>query len=408
MNVLLVTQYFWPEDFRINDLAKGLRDRGHTVVILTGNPNYPAGTFFAGYGGKRVRIETWEGMRVIRVPHTARGDNRWTLASNFFSFGVSACFQAAKGQGGPFDVVFVYQPSPVSVALAGLVAKRRYRAPAAMWIQDLWPETVTAVAPPLPYGLSLLLRRIVSRLHKGFDLLLVQSRGFAGPLLKQGVAADHVRYLPNWAEAFYAPVAVANNATQRRDMPDGFRILFAGNIGESQDFPTILDAAELTLQDRDIKWVILGDGREAKSVRQQIAERGLHNVVMLGRRPPSEMPIWFSLADTLLVTLRADPVYALTVPSKVQTYLAAGKPILASIAGCGAEVIVESSSGITVEPSDARALAGAARQMASLGDERRRALGAAGREYYLQHFQRERVITQVENVLWALVSRASA
>lgn len=410
MRILVVSQYFWPESFRINDLVTELASRGHEVAVLTGNPNYPAGEFSPGYGGWRTRRERWQNVVVMRVPHLARGTGGGVrLAANFASFALSASLL------GPWlfrrfwpEVVLVHEPSPLSVAIPGLILGRLKKAPTALWVQDLWPETLSAVGPVNSGRLFRLLRAVCSRIHRSFDAILVQSSAFIDPLVEQGVDARRISYLPNWAEDLYRPVQVAPADERRSELPPGFRIVFAGNVGHSQSFETVLGAAEQLLELRDLHWVIIGDGRRAGWLAQEVERRGLSGRFhLLGRRPIEEMPTYNALASALLVSLRAEPIYEMTIPSKIQTCLASGKPLVASLDGEGARVIVESGAGVVAPAEDVGRLAAVVRQLYALDQLELEEMGRRARAYYETNFDRSFVIDTGEQQLTALAQRVA-
>lgn len=394
MRILIVTQYFWPENFRINDLALGLRDKGHSVSVLTGYPNYPDGKLFPGYRWFGRKREEHDGITIHRVPMLPRGRNsKLRLGLNYLSFALSASLLGPFRCRGAYDLIFVYEPSPVTVGLPAIVMKKRTKAPILFWVQDLWPETVAAAEASRSRWVLALLGRLVRFVYRRCDCILVQSRAFTDAIEKQGVAPSQIRYFPNSAEGLYRPIDAAGDCPEAELMPAGFRVMFAGNIGAAQDFATILAAAE-SLRDRaDIHWVILGDGREAGWARAEAARRGLEGVVhFLGVHPVERMPYFFALADTLLVTLRKHPVFVLTIPSKLQSYLACGRPVVAALDGEGARVIQEAQAGFAAEPGEPAALAGAVLAMYHLPEEKRREMGQRARAYFEENFEREKLL----------------
>lgn len=407
MKVLVVTQYFWPEAFRVNDLVSELRVRGHDISVLTGQPNYPDGEFFHGYGGWRARHDDWGGIPLIRVPIVPRGAARGLrLVANYLSFAISATLIGVwRLRGTRPDVILVYQPSPLTVAVPGIALGRLLRVPVALWVQDLWPDTLLALRPVRLRAARAALRSGCEALHRRLDRLLVQSRAFVHPLMEQGVAPDRIRYLPNWAEALYGAAADADD--RPADLPDGFTVMFAGNLGGSQGLGVIVDAAEMSRDVPDLHWVVLGDGREADSLAAQVRESGVTDRVhLLGRRPTEAMSRYFAAADALLVTLRQDPVYEMTIPSKIQSYLAAGRPIVASLNGEGARVISESQAGLVAPAGDASRLAAAVRQMHALPPSERQEMGLRGSSYYAREFDREALVQRLEVELDELIAAA--
>lgn len=399
MRILIVTQYFWPESFRVNDLVLALKERGHTITVLTGLPNYPRGRFFPGYGLGRVGRDAFEGIPVCRVPLVPRLTARsWQLALNFFSFAVSASLFTPLLCRGEYDLVFAFEPSPVTVALPAIVMRQLRRIPFIFWVQDLWPESLSATgAVSSPWVLAQV-RRLVRWIYHRSDLILVQSKGFIPRVVEVGAEAARVRYFPNWAEAHYAPMESVPTDIEA-SLPKGFRIVFAGNLGAAQSLGTIVAAAARLRDHSDIHWVILGDGREEAALRRLVADAGVGKTVhLLGRKPVESMPVYFTAADALLVTLCADPIFALTIPSKVQSYLACGRPVLAVLDGEGSAVIREARVGMAVAAGDDAALAEAALHLYRLSPAERAALGHNGRVYFERHFARERLISQLE--LW--------
>lgn len=402
MRILIVTQYFWPEHFRINDLADGLVDRGHEVTVLTGSPNYPEGKIFKGYGYfNREEIRT--GVRILRVPLIPRGQGSGLrLALNYLSYLVSASLLGPLLCRGSFDLIFVCQLSPVTVGIPAAFLKRLKRSPILFWILDLWPESIVAAgglrSPWIYRGVDAMVRFIYRRC----DRILYTSKGFANSIQSRGVEPSRLAYFPNWVEPIPGVVGAPP-----LDLPRGFRILFAGNVGEAQDFGTILEAAERLKDHPEIQWIILGEGRQWNWVKDQVEARGLSACVhLLGRFPADTMPSFFAQADALLVTLKKDPVFALTVPGKVPSYMACGRPILAALDGEGAAVITEAQAGFVVPSGDVQGLADQALHMSRLSEGERSEMGRSGWQYCSTHFDREKLFSLLESHMQDLAGNA--
>lgn len=396
VRILIVTQYFWPENFRINDLAVGMTERGHHVTVLTGIPNYPNGRFFDGYGYLKKRRECFAGVNVIRMPIFARGSaNGVRLILNYLSFAISSCV-AALFLRGRHDVIFVFQPSPITVGLPARVIKARTGAPILFWILDLWPQSLTAVGAVKSQALLRLIAALVRFIYKGCDRVLVQSRSFIPEVVKQGAVPEKVRYFPSWAEEVYRPqAAVAKEGLP--PLPNGFRVMFAGNIGVAQDFETLLAVAERLRTRPDIHWVILGEGRMSGWVHEEVAKHGLSRQVhLLGQHPVEKMPAFFAAADVMLVSLKRAPNFALTIPGKVQSYLACGRPIVAMLDGEGARVIEESGAGLVCPAEDADGLADTILTMADMPKDQREEMGRKGRRYFEANFARSMLFDRLE------------
>lgn len=399
MNILIVTQYFWPESFRINDLALGLHERGHAVTVYTGKPNYPAGKFSPGYGFFGRARDDYQGIPVMRVPLIQRGrGGGFRLTLNYLSFALFASVLAPWCCRGQFDAILVFEPSPATVGLPALVLKKLKRAPLMFWVQDLWPESLSATGAIKSRWILRLVETLVRFLYRHSDRILIQSRAFAPPIVALGADPTRIRYFPNSAESLYRPTGRAPEAVAELGWPAGFRVMFAGNIGAAQDFETILAAAVLLKEQTAIQWLVLGDGRLRAWVAAQIEARGLQATFhLLGRHPPDVMPRFFAQADAMLVTLRKEPIFALTLPTKVQSYLACAKPIIAALDGEGARVVTEAGAGVAVPAEDPAALANAVLGLARLGADERQAMGARGRDYFEQHFEREMLLSKLES-----------
>jgi colanic acid biosynthesis glycosyl transferase WcaI len=404
MKLLIVSQYFWPENFRINDLAIGLADHGHEVTVLTGKPNYPEGRFFPSYGFLRHDVDEYHDMRVVRVPLIPRGrGGGLRLALNYASFAFFASLIAPFRCRDAYDAILVYEPSPVTVGLPALVIKRRTGAPVLFWVQDLWPESLSATGAIRSPAVLGLVEKLVRLIYRGCDRILIQSLAFSEPIQRLGVKSDRILYFPNSAEQYYAPVE-EKEAPAGEGIPAGFRVMFAGNIGAAQSLETILTAAEKLQGEPKIHWIILGDGRLGPWVRDEIVRRGLEECVhLLGRHPPESMPLWFSRADVMLVSLRRDPVFALTVPAKVQSYLACAKPIIAALDGEGGRIVRESGAGIAVAAEDPDALAEAVLKMYKVPASERQNMGMRGRSYFEAHFERQMLLERLDRWLQDVV-----
>ena len=397
--ILITSQYFWPEDFPINDLARGLRQKGHEITILTGMPNYPEGRFYPGYKAFPIKKENYDGVQIVRVPMVPKGSGSAVrMALYYLSLAFSACLVVPVFFRKKIDLVFVYQPSPITVGFPALVLKHLDFVPVWMWVQDLWPETLAATGMVRSRLLLRLTDHLVRFIYSGCDWILVQSRSFVQSITKRGVPEEKIRFFPNSALEFYRPVSLEPEAPERNLMPPGFRVIFAGNIGRAQDIPTILSAAEKLKNERDIHWLLLGDGTMRPWAEERIRARGLDATVhMLGRHPARTMPRFFALADVLLVTLRKDPIFSLTIPSKVQSYLACGKPIVAALDGEGARIIEEAGAGFAAPAGDGDALAARVMKMHRMPGVELERMGRLSRKYFETHFERNSLLARLDS-----------
>jgi len=398
MKILVVSQYFWPENFRINDLVRGLAERGHQVTVLTGFPNYPEGRFAPGYSWFRKSVQEYCGARIFRVPLFPRGrGGSIRLVLNYFSFVFTGCLLGPLLCRGKYDLVFVHEPSPVTVGLPALLLKKIKKAPLMFWVQDLWPESLLATGAVRSSLILGGVSHLVRFIYRRCDRILVASRSFRPSVLRHAGADEKISYFPQSADEFYRPLKPEPGSTEEAEMPRGFRLLFAGNIGVAQDFVTILNAAELLKGQTDIHWVIIGEGRMRPWVEDQIARRRLEETVhLLGWRNVEAMPRYFSLADGLLVSLKKDPLFSLTVPGKLQSYLACAKPVIAALDGEGAAIVRESGAGFVAPAEDPEQLAAAVRMLYGMTEEQRSAIGLCGREYFERNFERNALMARLE------------
>lgn len=404
MRLLIVSQYFWPENFRINDLASEFVRKGHSVTILTGIPNYPEGKVFQDFRLSPQRFDVYEGANIVRVPIIPRGTRNITLALNYLSYALSATTIGAwKLRGKPFDVIFVFQLSPVTVGIPGALFRWLKRAPMVMWVLDLWPESLVSVGAIQSKWILKFVRFLVNAIYKKCDLILAQSRSFI-PRIYETANTPWLRveYFPSWAEVIFE---AGSNDSLPADLsnPHGcFTVMFAGNLGVAQDFPAILEAVEILKGNGKVRWVILGDGRMGQWLSTEIIKRGLSSCVqMLGRFPVKRMPSLYKRADALLVSLRDDPIFAMTIPGKMQSYLAAGKPVLAMLNGEGADVLKASRAGIATPAGDGKALARAVLEMIAMPKEDRDAMGANGAAYYRKEFERSALLSRLEKCFYS-------
>lgn len=405
MRLLVVSQYFWPENFRINDLVGELVRRGHDVTVLTGLPNYPDGSIFAAFRADPGAYSSYEGARVVRVPLLARGTGGLRLLLNYLSYAASATVLGAwRLRGERFDAVLVCQLSPVTVGLPGAFLRRLKQGPMVLWVLDLWPETLQAIGAVRSPRLLGIIGRLVGFIYRRSDLILAQSRSFIPAILARGGASRRVEYFPSWAESVFDDASVAP-AAEVPAAPGSFSIMFAGNIGDAQDFPSILAAADLLRTNSAIRWLIVGDGRLADWVKGEIGRRGLADrVLMLGRFPVERMPSFYRHADALLVSLRDEPLFAMTIPGKLQSYLAVGKPVVAMLNGEGADVVRRSGAGLTCNAGDAAGLAAAVLQLSQASPERLADMGERGRAISAGEFDRDTLIGKLDQWLKSLVA----
>lgn len=398
MKILIISQYFWPENFKINDLALGLKERGHEVSVLTGIPNYPKGEFYRHYSFWKNNDEEWNGIKISRSKIFARGTGGIRLMLNYLSFMFFCSFKVffIKEK---FDKIFVYEPSPVTVGIPAVVAGWKMKIPFYFFVQDLWPESLSA-AGGIHNKLVLrffnqLTQFIYSKAHK----ILVQSRGFIDYISTQGHFLDKIIYYPNTAESLFKPMIPEEEYLKK--LPVGFKLLFAGNLGEAQGIGTLIKAAKIVKEKGiDMNWVFLGDGRQKESYISEVKANDLEKCVhFLGSFPGETMPHFFACVDGLIVSLKKDPIFGLTIPGKTQPYLACRKPIIASLDGEGARIIEEAQCGFTSAAENVEILAENVIALYRLSEEERLQMGRNSEKYFREHFDREMLIERLVKIL---------
>ncbi|WP_336096405.1 glycosyltransferase family 4 protein [Roseovarius sp. CH_XMU1461] len=403
LKIAFVSQYFYPEQFSNNEIVRHLVQQGHSVDVICCVPNYGQDKFFDGYSNKTRASEEWNGARVHRAWTVARGKGKLRLMLNYVAFpffGSLRAFSVYRGQTPP-DVVFVSMPSPLFQAFVGLVIKARYGARCVYWVQDLWPESLT-----LTLGLRnpLLVRPlswICGWLYRKADTVLVQSAGFPERIERFGVSAAKIAVLPNTAPETYVPLNPDPNWDETKLMQAGrFKLVFAGNIGESQDIEGLIDAFARLDDGMDAHFYIIGSGRNLENVKARVFDKELEDrITFLGRHPEDRMPNFFANADALIVALKDKDIFSLTVPYKVQCYMACGRPIIAMLNGEGARIIQRSGGGFVTPAEDVGELEKSLKRFCALSDGERVAMGQAARRWFDIHYSKTAVFGALEVVL---------
>ena len=391
MKLLIVSQYFWPEEFRINDLALDLVKRGHDVSVITGNPNYPKGKFIKGYGFK-YSTETYQGIKIHRVPIFARGNSSFMLILNYVSFiffgSIFAYFHKEK-----YDKVFAVNYSPITAVIPAIVYSKKNKIKLSIWVQDLWPESIVASSNIKSKIVFNELNKLVKYIYKNCDNIFVSNYGFKNSIIKKKISSNKIKFMPNWAEDIFESSRTLNVNRKEFNIPIGFVIMFAGNIGESQDFESIIKAIELNKENHSIQWVFVGDGRKSKWLHEKIHEKKLTKIVtLLGRHPTESMPSFFKLADVMLVSLKNEYIFSLTVPGKVQSYMASSKPILTMLDGEGSSIIKESKSGFVANAGDYKTLSTNVQKCFNLSSIKLDELGQNAFNFYKKKYSKDKII----------------
>lgn len=406
MRVLIWTQHFWPENFHINVVARSLNAQGVDVTVLTGKPNYPEGKIFDGYKAMGIQKEYYSGIEIIRIPLRQRGQSSVKgMLLNYLSFIVSGYFLAPYAlRGARFDAVFVYATSPLLQALPAIFISWLKRAPLVLWVQDIWPDALVATGFIRNRWVLGVVGLAVRYIYRYSDSILIQSEGFRASVERWTNKKERIRFFPNSAEDTSHDLTKPTMNTQlAEEVATSFSILFAGNIGTAQSCETIIEAAKLLQNVPAIKFYLVGGGSMADSIGQSITDSRLENVMMPGRIPAEDMPLIFASASVLLLTLRDELALSSTIPSKLQSYLAAGKPVIASCNGEAASVVTKANVGLACPAGDASSLADAVFKIFQMTPDERVRLGENGRVYFDGHYRLQsrvkELVTHFEDVV---------
>jgi len=413
MKILLVTQYFWPEFFIINDLVKTLASQGHTIKVLTGKPNYPDGEVYDGYTQENSQQEWFDNnVSVFRVPLRPRKKGgAKNLFLNYWSFiwnGLRFFPAAVKNE--QYDAILVFAPSPITAAIPALYLKWKLKTHLAIWVQDLWPESLSATGFVKNRFLLALVRLLVRGIYSRADRLLVQSKGFIEPV-SHYANVKKIIYYPNSYKDEY--LGVKQRPTQLKDntlpveltnlLERFFCVTFAGNLGTAQSLETIVDAAAKLKHVPNLRIVLVGRGTSFDWLLEQKEKRKLDNLILAGRFPSEVMPQIFQLSGALLVALKKEEIFSYTVPSKIQAYLASSRPIIAALDGEGACVIEDAGAGLTCDSEDVDGLVKCIGNLYCMTDIEKQKMSESGRAYYLKYFemgsQAKRLVEILDNRL---------
>lgn len=391
-HILVISQYFYPEQFRINDMCAEWVKRGYKVTVLTGYPNYPQGEYYDGYGWFKKTKERWNGVDIIRIPLTARGQGSIKLAANYFSFVISGFFWA-KTTRIKADYVFTFEVSPMTQALIGTWYSKRRKIPNYLYVQDLWPENieiVTGIHSPLVIKP---IEAMVNYIYKHCDVIFATSPSFVKEIQKRVSRKKNiVKYLPQYAEDFYKPV-------ERKPVPeipddDSFKIIFTGNIGQAQGLDILPKTAKLLNGKEKVKFVIVGDGRDKDNFLKQIADNDVQDMfIMIDRQPPERIPELLAACDAAFISFMPDPLFEKTIPAKLQSYMACGMPIIASANGETKRVIEQAECGICVELGNEITLSGAIGKMLTTD---LKSMKNKSRAFFDSHFEKQKIMRYID------------
>lgn len=393
MKILVFSQYFYPENFRINTLCRELVRRGHQVTVVTGYPQYPIGRIYEGYGFDIPYETQWNGVRICRVKVHPRGSNLLGMLRNTVDYVVEAN-KWVKACRETFDAVYVFEVSPVTVGLPAVAYKKKFGVPMFFNLQDLWPENVEEVLgirfPPLTW----LINRIVDQIYNASNKILCTSNGFADNLRRRGVPEEKIVFWPQ----FCLDPDLTQAEKPEIYTEDTFNIVFAGNLGDAQGLDLMVEAAR-ELKGSGIRWYLVGDGRARARLEQKVKDCGVsEEVVFVGRVSETEADRYVHFADCAYLSFKDNKIFNMTLPAKLQTYLACGTPILAAAGGESARLVGDNGIGFVCQPR-LEALVKAAKQAAAMSRQEHGAMSERARVYYETHFTMDALVTALEEML---------
>ena len=401
MKIVIFSQRFFPENASINEVSSLLIDRGHNITVMTGLPNAPAGKIFKGYGPFTKVKEYWKNIDIRRnwlIPKGNGSSKRLSL--NYLSFALFSSVMLPRLRGIKPDIIFVNQLTPITQAIPAILYKKITGASLAMWVHDLWPESVASSgAINNKYAISVI-GKLVDYIYKHCDIIYVQSQAMNNKIEERGVSPDKIHYLPNPIDPIFKPTTKTKINSLFSNIPEkSFIIMFAGNIGRSQDLPTIIEAAKILKNHQDIHWVFVGDGRSLDESKEMATSYDLVNTHFIGGHPLEKMPLFYSVANLMLVTLLNEEIYSLTVPLKTQSYLACAKPVICNVPGEATRIINEAKAGFTLPPENPTMLAEKVLEAYNLPKNKLDQKGKNARKYFEAHYEQYKIIDFLENSL---------
>lgn len=401
MHILVESQFFYPEQMRINDICSALVERGHTVTVVTSIPNYPQGKYFPGYGLFKKRKETYKGVSIIHLPVIPRSKGFIGLTLNYVSFVISGWFFAHFTKLQP-DVVFMNMSSPMTQSLVGVWLAKRRRIPSIIYIMDLWPESFQVITG-ISSGLILRpLGKMVDYIYTRVDHVLTSSYGFLDVIEARGVPKAKLEYWPQYAEEFYIPLDVSTLGKDTRiPTDDRLKIIFTGNVGLAQGLDLLVPVAESLKKAKcSVSFIIVGDGSYKETLISQVTKHNLTDFfIFINRQPATEIPGLLAQADAGLVILKKSEIFSKTLPAKVQSYMACALPILVSADGEAQRVVVEAGAGFVAPAEEIGPFVDAISSFASLSKEQRRQMGTSAKVYSDKMFQKDTLIARLETIL---------
>jgi len=395
-HILVIAQYFYPEQFRINDICSEWVKRGYKVTVITGIPNYPQGKYYEGYGIFKKRKGIYNGIEIIRIPLIPRGNNSIMLALNYLSFVVSGFFWKVFTRI-KADYVFIFEVSPMTQALPGIWYAKKRKIPCYLYVQDLWPENVEIITGITNKQIIGAIGKMVDNIYANCSKIFTTSNSFKKSISNRGVPIDKVEYWPQYAEDFYRPL----ERTKIYEIPkdDVFNITFAGNIGNAQGLDILPKAAIILKENlnKKIRFNIVGDGRYKEALVELVNKNNVSDMFnFIPKQPAIRIPAFMAVSDVAFLCLTNSPLFAMTIPAKLQSYMACGIPIIASADGETEQIITEAKAGLCCPAGDAQKLAEVIIELSSKSSEQLKQLGTKSREYYDRNFNKQQLLNKMD------------
>ena len=396
-HILVIAQYFYPEQFRINDICTEWVKRGYKVTVVTGIPNYPQGKYYDGYGLFKKRKETYNGMDIIRIPLIPRGNNAIMLALNYLSFVVSGffwkMFTNIKA-----DYVFIFEVSPMTQALPGVWYAKKMKIPCYLYVTDLWPENVEIVAGITNKKILNAIGIMVDYIYKRCDRIFTSSESFIQAIVDRGTKREKLEFWPQYAEDYYKPVDKGNANIPEIPNDDIFNIIFAGNIGFAQGLDVLPEAAKI-LKETNIKvrFNIVGDGRFKETLKAKVEESQVTDYFnFIDKQPATRIPEFMAVSDATLISLSKSKVFSITLPAKTQSCLACGVPVIVSADGEIQDVINKADAGVCSDAGDAKGLAENIQKLVSMPGQKHKDMAQNAVDYYQKNFDKETLLNRMD------------
>lgn len=397
MRILVISQYYYPEQFRINDICKELVKRGHRVTVLTGIPNYPEGKYYKGYGLFKKRKDIKDGVDIIRIPIIPRGKNSIMLMLNYISFVISGFFWS-KFTRKKFDKVFIYEVSPMFQALPGIWYAKRKKIESYIYVMDLWPESIQLVTNINNKTILGLINKVVDYIYKNCKKIFTSSESFIENIHKRGHTREKLVFWPQYAEEFYRPLNIQECSKNELDTND-FKIVFAGNIGYAQGLDIVIDTGKI-LKEKNVKakFFLIGNGRAKEELIKAVNTNDLQDYIkFIDKQPAEKIPEYYANADMAFITLKKNLISDEILPAKLQSYFACGVPILGCADGEIKQVIEKSKAGFCVDSGNAEKLAEQIEKCIKLTKEEIEELKLNSRKFYEENYEKQMLLDRLEN-----------